>query len=145
MPYLLSLDDVTQAVNDRVVAQKSTLGFRQVYYADNNFTPQYPNAVVVHGRQAKTRHSTGNRFLYTFSVFVYVLHANMNLTKAMRSKADIQLAEATGAVIEGSDFSLGGQVIECYVEAIEPALLPARKVGENVVSSRITVYASSVG
>jgi hypothetical protein len=70
---------------------------------------------------------------------------NMNLTKAMRSKADIQLAEATGSIIEGSDFNLGGQVIECYIEAIEPALLPARRLGENVVSSRITVYASSVG
>jgi hypothetical protein len=144
MPYLLLLDDVTQAVYDRINAQKVALGLRQVYYADNNFTPQYPNAVVVHGRRAKTRHSTGNRFLFTFSVFVYVLHANMNLNKAMRSKADIQLAEQTGAFIE-NDFHLGGQVVECYIEAIEPALLPARRVGENVVSSRITVYASSVG
>lgn len=144
MPYLLLLDDVTQVVYDRVNAQKGVLGLRQVYYADNNFTPQYPNAVVVHGRRSKTRHTTGNRFLFTFSVFVYVLHANMTLNKAMRSKADIQLAEQVGSFIE-DDYHLGGQVVDCYIEAIEPALLPARRVGENVVSSRITVYASSVG
>lgn len=145
MAYLLSLDDVTQAVHDRITAASVALGLRETYYADNNFTPRYPNTITVHGRKGKARHSTGNRFLHTFSVFVYVLHADMNLNKAMRTKADVQKAEAVGAVIEGTDFNLNAQVIECFVESIEPALMPGRRTGEVVVSSRITVYASSVG
>src|SRR5438309_500288 len=145
MPYLLSLDDVAQAIHNRIVASAGTLGLRQTYYSDNNFTPRYPNTITVHGRKGKQRHTTGNRFFHSFSVFVYVLHADMNLTKAMRTKADIVLAEQVGAAIEANDFNLGGQVVDCFVEAIEPALLPGRRQGEGIVSSRITVYASSVG
>jgi hypothetical protein len=144
MAYLTSLDDVTQAVYDRINAQQVPLGLRAAYYADNNFTPRYPNVVVAHGRKGKARHSTGNRFRFTFSVFVYVLHADLNLNKAMRTKADVQLAESVQGVIE-SDFSLGGNVVDCFVEAIEPAVLPGRSNGPAVVASRITVYAESIG
>lgn len=144
MAYLTSLDDVTQAVYTRIKAAQGSLAVRQVYYADNNFVPQYPNVVVAHGRKGKARHTTGNRFLFTFTVFVYVLHSDMNLTKAMRTKADVQLAEAVSNVLE-SDFTLGGQVIEGFTESIEPAMLPGQRKGDGVVSSRITFYATSVG
>lgn len=145
MAYLLTLDDVTQAVYDRVNASRNTLGLRAVYYADNNITSQHPCAVVIHGRKGKSRHSTGNVFLHSFTVFVYVLHADMSVNKAMRSKADVQLAESVAAAIEGMDLSLGNQVVDCYAEAVEPAVLPGRRQGVNVVSSRITVYAESRG
>ena len=145
MAYLTSLDDVTQEVYNRVVGAQGSLGLRAVYYADNNFAPLFPNAVVAHGRKGKERHTTGNRFLHTFSVFVYVLHADMTLNKAMRTKADMVLAERVATAVEGGDFSLGSKVVDCYTESIEPAMLPGRATGKVVVSSRITIYASSVG
>ena len=145
MAYLTSLDGVTQAVYDRIQASQVSLGLRQVYFADNNFTPQYPNAVVTHGRVAKQRHTTGNRFEFRFTVFVYVLHSDMSLTKAIRTKADIQLAEAVSAVIEGTDFSLNKQIVEGYMESIEPAVLPGHRKGDGIVSSRITWYGMSIG
>lgn len=145
MPYITSLDDVTTEVYNRVVSAQGGLGLRAVFYADNNFTPNFPNAVVAHGRHGKERHTTGNRFLHKFSVFVYVLHADMTLNKAMRTKADIVLAEALATAIEGGNFSLGNKVVDCYAESIEPAMLPGRQTGKVVVSSRITMYASSVG
>lgn len=139
MAYSKSLDEVTQYLVDLLEANQVALGLTTVFYGSQHIVTGFPLVVVDPQITRKERHATGNVFLYTFLVYLYVVHGKMTESRSARTKENIEQAEAVTNLIE-QDYGAGGLLIDNFVEAEEPVygIISGASVGSMVCATRLT-------
>jgi len=129
-------------VVDRLDAQSGPLGLKFVGKYDEQLIPEYPAVVVMPGPRRKNLHATRTfEVLFELSLFIY--HANLNLSKRERSKADLQLVARIEQELD-SDMRWPtptgeSQIINGYVANEEPGILqPRANKSTMVICTRLT-------
>lgn len=116
--------------------EESTLGLGFVSKYDEELIPKYPAIQVQPGETDKSITGT-HTMAVGLRATMYVMHATLTFSKRDRSQADLELATECIKLIEKS-MTLGGRVIQGYVERDKPMVLPPRSTkGDAVVSTRI--------
>jgi hypothetical protein len=94
-----------------------------VYYGDVNVIREYPAIVVVPMPMLRVPRETGY-FLDTFTINVFIYHANITKSKTDRNKEDMQLATQVTRFLHSSPHNrLGGGVIQGWVQREESGRL----------------------
>lgn len=110
--------------------------FKFVSKYDENLIPDYPCVQIQPGETSREFHSTGT-FLVYLRAFVYVMHDTFTQTKRVRSREELLLVTKVVDFLH-NDITLGGRVIDGFVQNETPAVLPPRKKGgDMVVTTRI--------
>lgn len=126
-------------VHDRLENNKASLGIKYVAQLDENLLPEYPAILVTMGRQVdRTLHAT-RQFEVTFNLDIWIFHALLTVSKATRSREDMQLATDIRKFLH-SDMTLGGHIIFGFVDGEYPGEV-ARVTGQKVntiVTTRLT-------
>lgn len=117
--------------------ETSSLPFEYVAKYDERLIPAYPAVQVQPGILDKELHGT-HTFIVALRAIFYVMHAKMTLDHRTRSLEDLQLATRLIEVLE-EDMTLGGRVIQGWVDSETPAAFPPRSTkGDIVVGTRLT-------
>jgi hypothetical protein len=104
-----SLDQVATYIYNLISTNAGPLGLRGVTFSDETLTKDFPSVVVIPGDLTRTPMSSQRITQNDYTVLLYVLHADMRLTRSSRSHADLQLAASVVSVLH-SDPSMGGLV-----------------------------------
>lgn len=126
---------------------KDKLGISAVKTYDDTLVQNddYPCVLITPNPEIKQVHGT-HVFLYTWRVFIYVLHNDLNEDHMTRSETDVQLAQTISDFME-TDFRCGGRVIFGYVEAKAPGVIPPFLINRDTgaICTRLTWFATSEG
>lgn len=136
MAYL-KLDDVNQAIVTYLTTNiASVTGLNAVAYGDKKLTPTFPVALVVPERLHRDLHATGNLFLLTFFINIYLVTAKLSQSEANRQKVDLQMSEQVVALMDANK-TLSGNIVFGYVSDVQHGIL-GRTVGNDVlIGSRL--------
>lgn len=114
----------------------SDLPFEYIAKYDEELIPRYPALHIQAAPFDKTLHST-NTFLVALRASIHILHANMMQDRQTRNYEDLVLATQTVDFLESS-MTLGGKVIQGWVESETPGVLPPRVTkADAIVSTRL--------
>jgi hypothetical protein len=134
--------DILQVLDylyERLDNNKVALGLRYVAYGDEQLLPHYPAAVLAAEKPLERRHHGTRQFHVTFGCDIFVFHANLSASHRVRTREDIELAQAVRKFVH-DDFSLGGHIIFGYIEMESPGIV-TRAIGqksEMVVTTRLS-------
>lgn len=139
-----TLDQIATYIHDLIDTNKTALGLKRVQFGDESLTPDYPCVVVLAGDLTRTPTASGRTTTNDITVMLYVLHADMSLTRTARTHADLQLAAAVTSLLHG-DFTMGGLVAGGgWVSHERPRGIPYRKA-LNVISTELTWHGTGRG
>jgi hypothetical protein len=110
---------------------RATLGLRYIAQHDEELIPQYPAVLLQTDRTDTEQHATG-QFLKRFNLDLWVFHAELTVSRATRSRMDIELATAIRKLIH-SKYTQDGHIIFGFVTSENPGFA-ARVIGANVVT-----------
>jgi hypothetical protein len=103
---------------------------------DEELIPKYPALHIQAAPFDKTLHST-HTFLVALRASIHILHANFMVDRQTRNYQDLKLASQVVDYLE-NDMTLGGKVIQGWVESETPGVLPPRVTkADAVVSTRL--------
>ncbi len=123
-----SNDQCVQYIHDVLDANKGDLyaggtTVKGVYYGDVNVIREYPAIVVVPMPMLRAPRETGY-FLDTFTINVFIYHADITKSKTQRNKDDMALATQVTDLLHSSPHNrLGGGVIQGWVQREESGRL----------------------
>lgn len=141
------LTDVVGYWKQQLTDNKDKLGISSVKTYDQTImmNDDYPAIIIIPNPEMKDVHAM-HTWLYTWRIFIYVLHSDISQDHMTRSETDVLLAEAISEFME-TDLVLGGRVIFSYVEAKAPGAVPASLIGRDsgAVCTRLTWFATSEG
>lgn len=141
MPVVTTIPDQITRPEDLVeflagYFEASKLGFQYIAKYDEAMIPKYPALHIQAAPFDKTLHST-NTFLVALRAAIHILHASMMVDRQTRNYEDLVLATQTVDYLESS-MTLGGKVIQGWVESEVPGVLPPRVTkSDAVVSTRL--------
>lgn len=116
------------------------LGFKYVSFGDGQLIPRYPAALVVHDGVSRDLHGT-HYFLTDLSVQIVIMHADMELNRMERTKADLELATAVVNLIHGKGLTLmDSRIHKAFVFTEEPVTISTDNV--TAIGTGLTVIAS---
>lgn len=117
---------------------RASLGLRYIAQNDESLIPQYPAVLIQTDRLEREHHAT-RQFAITFHIDLWIFHAELTASSAVRSRKDIELATAVKRLLH-SNYTLDGHVIDSYVDGEFPGVM-ARIIDSNlvtVVTTRLT-------
>ena len=131
---LQPFDFLYQMLDDK----KAELGLRYIAQNDESLIPQYPAVLIQSDRLEREHHAT-RQFTITFHIDLFVFHAELSASSAVRSRKDIELATAIKKLIH-SNYTFDGHLLDSYVDGEFPGIM-ARVIDANlvtVVTTRLT-------
>lgn len=139
------LSDVMDYWLDAFNRQKSELEIENVQGYDETNVKGYPTIILAPQQVSKVPHST-HTFQFAWTLFFYVLHADLSASRATRSHDDTLLAEKVLEFIE-VDKQLGGRVEFSFVSTVTSGALPSFLTmrESSSVCTRLTWIATSQG
>lgn len=114
---------------------KATLGLRYIAQNDEELLPQYPAVLVQTDSMAREIHAT-QMFRVEFNLDIWLFHAELSSSTAVRSRKDIELATAVRKLLH-SNRTLDGHIVHGFVTGEFPGI-GARVVQANVVTTVVT-------
>lgn len=117
---------------------KQNYGIKYIAENDEDLIPEYP-AILVQASNLEREHHATQMFRVVFFLEVWILHAELSVGKAVRSRKDIELATDIRKLIH-SKRTMDGHIIDSYVSG-EFAGIAARVVGSvssTIVTTRLT-------
>jgi hypothetical protein len=117
---------------------KAGLGIKYIAQHDEELIPEYPCVLVQTDNTLRERHAT-RQFMVVFLIDLWVFHAQLTDSVAVRSKKDIELATAVRKLLH-SKMTLDGHLIDSFVSS-ENSGISARIVGgslSTIVTTRLT-------
>ena len=114
---------------------KATLGLRYIAENDEQLLPQYPAMLIQTDNVVRDIHATG-QFLVEFYLDLWIFHAQLSVSTAVRSRKDIELATAVRKLLHANR-TLDDHIIFGYVNGEFPGV-SARVVEQNVVTTVTT-------
>lgn len=147
---LQSNREVMDWMKDFFTANAASLGLEYVGYGEENLIPGYPAVVFSSNTQDQTLHAT-HQFLMTMRIDIWVLHADLNVSKQQRTKKDMILCEAIDALLI-MNMKLptaqypNGQIIGGWINSQHPGIMHRKKseTFSQVVSTRMTWEGTSI-
>jgi len=136
-----SLSEVCDYLETYLNAGQNSLGLaRPVIYSDTNVAVRFPCVQMIPEAKVREWQYAGGGLerglIKRFRVQLFVMHANLQMNKPLRSKANIAKAEEVSSYLD-ADYTLGGNIIQGWVTAEDFTLLPTPK-GQAVVATRLT-------
>jgi hypothetical protein len=132
-----AFDHIVKLLDDN----KADLGIRYIAQLDEDLIPEYPAILVnMEGGVQRTQHAT-QQFKIEFGIDVWVFHAALTDSKAVRSRKDIELATKIRKKIH-TQFTLDGHIVFGWVTGEFPGRT-TRIVGQKastVVTTRLVWY-----
>lgn len=111
-------------------------GFNFVSKYDESLKPDYPCVQVQPAGVDRNYHGT-RKFEIFLRVLIYVMHDSLNETLRVRTEEELKSVTRVVNFLH-TDISLGGRVIDGYVDSEVPVMLPPRtKRSGFIVSTRI--------
>lgn len=102
----------------------SDLGIKQILKYDQGLVDEYPAVQIFPADFAKEIHGT-HTFQLGIRVDIYVMHADMTLSRMMRNYEDLALASELVDYLE-NDMTLGNRVIHGWIASETFAVRPPR-------------------
>ena len=84
------IEDVLDYAHDLVETKKGDIGLEYVAYGSDQLLPKYPACIVAPGQTRTQKHGT-HYFMRTFYIEMLVLHAKISISRALRTKEDLEL------------------------------------------------------
>ena len=137
------LDDVCTAVYDRLNTNLDAIGLTFVDFGEMPKTLRWPSAMIVPGEVDRRPEASGLQTELTFTVLIYVLHADLTESRKVRTHTDLQLAESITDFLH-SDMTFGGQLAGSWVATEAPRNVPTRRAN-HVIATELTWTAKSRG
>ena len=131
-----TLDQLVTYIQNLITTNMGALGLRSVTFADEGLTKDYPSCVIIPGDLTRMPEASGRVTANHFTVLVFVLHAEMSVTRSVRQHHDLQMAEAVTALLH-QNFTMGGLVAGGWVANERARQLPFRKA-HNILSTELT-------
>lgn len=131
---LQPFDFIVELLNDN----KADLGLRYVAENDDELIPEYPAVLVQCDNTERERHAT-QIYRVVFHLDLWVFHAGLSDSIAVRSRKDIELATAIRKLLH-SKSSLDGHIVQAFVDGEFPGIT-ARVIGGDptaIVTTRLT-------
>lgn len=114
----------------------SEIPFNYVAKYDEQLIPEYPCVQIQAGTTDKFIHGT-HTFVIALRAYLYIMHSKMTDDKRTRNLNDMLLATDVVNLLE-ADLTLGGRVINGFVDSETPAAFPPRsRKGDVVVGTRL--------
>lgn len=133
-PVLLRPEHVVEFLAQYI--EESQLGFKTINKYDEFNRQEYPAIQILAGLFTKELHAT-HTWAIGLKAEIYVMHAKMSEDRASRNLNDLILASETVEYLE-SDMTLGGRIIQGWVESEIPGVMPPRgSRSDAVVSTRL--------
>lgn len=120
---------------------KANLGLRYIAKHDEELIPQYPAVLIQTDRVAREQHAT-QMFRVEFHIDLWVFHAELTASVAVRSRKDIELATEIRKLLH-SKRTMDGHIVFGFVDGEFPGIT-ARIIG-NVTSTVITTRLTWTG
>jgi len=135
------LSEVCDYLESYLNSGQNALGLaRPVIYSDTNVLIRFPCVQLIPEAKAREWQYAGagldHGLVKRFRVQLYLMHANLQQTKPLRSKANLAKAEEVSSYLD-DDYTFGGNIIQGWVTAEDFAILPTPK-GQAVVATRLT-------
>ena len=120
---------------------RANLGLRYIAKHDEELIPQYPAVLIQTDRVAREQHAT-QMFRVEFHIDLWVFHAELTASVAVRSRKDIELATEIRKLLH-SKRTMDGHIVFGFVDGEFPGIT-ARIIG-NVTSTVITTRLTWTG
>ena len=115
------------------------LGFEYITFGDGVLLPDYPACLVTYDGTAREIHGT-HYFLTGFVAQVVVMHANLDMNRQERTRADMELTTKVVQLFHGKGLRLqDNRIHKSFVRAEEPALISTENV--TAIGTSLTVIA----
>jgi hypothetical protein len=117
---------------------KASLGIRYIAQHDEDLVPEFPAILVQTDNTEREYHAT-QMFLVRFHMDIWVFHAELSSSKAVRSRKDIELATAIRKLIH-TDRTMQGHILQSWVDGEFPGI-SVRVIEANpttMVTTRLT-------
>jgi len=88
------IENLLDYAYDLVEAKKGDIGLEYVAYGSDQLLPKYPACVIAPGQTRTQKHGT-HYFMCTFYIEMLVLHAKLSVSRAIRTKEDLELVTRT--------------------------------------------------
>ncbi len=82
---------VVDFIYELLDTKKAELGIKYIARIDENLIPEYPAMLINLGPVTRELHAT-QMFRVVFALDIWVFHAELTVGKAIRSRADVELA-----------------------------------------------------
>lgn len=125
-------------LHDLIDDNRATLGIRYVARHDEELIPQYPAILIQTDRTDTEQHATG-LFLKRFYIDFWIFHAQLSVSRATRSRKDIELATAVRKLVH-ANYTLDGHIVFGFISGEFPGI-SARILGStltSVLTTRLT-------
>lgn len=133
-------EELIETIKGFLEINNHLLGFKYISFGDGRLIPKYPAALVVHDGVSRDIHGT-HYFLTDLSVQIVLMHADMELNRMERTKADLELATAVVGLIHGKGLRLQDpRIHKAFVFTEEPATIATENI--TAIGTSLTVIAS---
>lgn len=138
-----TLDEVTTAVYDKIRNNADSIGLNAVDFSNVPKSVRWPAAMVIPGDLLRRPEAAFRQTELTFTVLIYVLHADLTESRAARTHTDLQLAESLTEFLH-ADYTFGGMLAGSWVAQERPQMVEGRRAN-HVISTELTWTATSRG
>lgn len=133
-------EDVLDYLYGVISDNKEALGIVTVGYGTENLVPIYPACILSAGSTLRELHST-RTFLVTYEMNLWIYHADMDASHAVRTKEDLQLVTEIVQLLHSNFQAItpsqpSGQLIFSYVHTEEPGIAQNRR-SNAIVATRL--------
>lgn len=126
------IDQVCNYIQTRITENKVALGLNNVSFAmDTGMPLGYPHVAVIAGELTRTPEASGRQVELHFSVLIYVIHAELGVTRAARTHADLQNAAAVRNLLHSNNdpnghnnYTMDGNIAGGWIASERPRVLP---------------------
>jgi hypothetical protein len=106
------IEDVLDYAHDLVETRKGDIGLEYVAYGSDQLLPKYPACVIAPGQTRTQKHGT-HYFMTIFHIEMLVLHAKLSVSRAIRTREDLELTSRTVTAL-ADDPTCGGLAMFSY-------------------------------
>jgi hypothetical protein len=115
---------------------KATLGLRYIAQNDEQLIPEYPAVLVQADNTIRELHAT-RQYYVRWDIDLWVFHAELTLSQAVRSRKDIELATDIRKLLH-SKSTMDGHIIFGYVVNELPGVAANVTTNTGLVTTRVT-------
>ena len=133
---ITTLDEAATAVFNKINDNAFDIGLNSVDFSAVPKTMRWPSAMVVPGDLDRRPEASFQQTELTFTVLIYVLHADLTESRPGRTHTDLRLAESVTNFLH-SDWTFGGQLAGSWVAQERPVPVPTRRAN-HVISTELT-------
>ncbi len=119
-------------------AHATTLGLHYVCAAADaeEIVPAFPAAIIVAGSKSKEK-IISHKFGIGLTAEIFIMHGDLTEDHRDRNIADMVLASAVEALLD-NDPTLGGNVVDGYINGIDPGFVTRKKGTGIVITSKMS-------